>query len=88
MSAPDTGWSTASIVASGDDRSWPHIERELQAGAILLRVAKLKRSYCDKGQGPYGPGISDARVRKLEKAGTLKHVGVDRYALANAPDGR
>jgi hypothetical protein len=47
-------------------------------------VPSIKRSYADNGHGPFGPGLSDARIRKLEKAGTIRFVGVDRYALTEA----
>lgn len=77
----DTGESTASIVARGDDRAWPAVLQALQAGATLLYVPKVRRAYIDRGEGPVGPGISATRVRKLERAGTIRHAGVDRYAL-------
>lgn len=80
----ETGESTASIIARGDDESWPRVMAELQSGAILLRVPKLRRGYSDRGQGPYGSGISDARIRKLEGEGILRHIGVDRYSLGDA----
>lgn len=85
---PDTGESTRAITARGDDEAWPQIKTELVAGATLLRVSKLRRAYADKGGGPYGSGISDARVRRLERAGVLRYVGVDRYALAETSHGR
>lgn len=81
MSRPDTGESTAAITARGDDEAWPHIMRALEAGATLLRVPALRRAYADHGGGPQGRGISESRVRKLERAGVLRYVGVDRYAL-------
>lgn len=80
----DVGESTRSIIARGDDEAWPRIRQELEAGATLLRVPKLRRAYADKADGPYGPGISDTRVRKLEREGVIRHVGVDRYSLAGA----
>lgn len=83
---PDAGETAASIVARGDDEAWPYIERELRAGATLLRLPKLKRAYCHRGVEPYGRGISDARVRKLERDGVIRHIGVDRYALAEGGD--
>ena len=79
---PDAGESSASINRRADDDDWPHIERELRAGATLRREPKIKRAYADRGAGPYGRGISDTRVRKLEREGVIVHVGVDRYALA------
>lgn len=83
MSQPDSGESAASINARGDDRSWPWIVKELKGGATLVRVPKLRRAYPDQGRGPYGQGISDTRLRRLEQAGTIHHVGVDRYALSD-----
>ncbi len=81
----ETGESTRSIVARGDDKAWPWVRAELVAGATLLRVPKLRRAYPDRGDGPYGKGISDTRVRTLERQGVLRFVGVDRYALAEEP---
>ncbi|WP_374467422.1 hypothetical protein [Ferrovibrio sp.] len=79
---PDIGESAASINRRADDESWPHIKRELETGATLLRVPRLQRSYPDRGDGPYCVGISDLRLKKLVRAGVLKFVGVDRYALS------
>jgi hypothetical protein len=81
----DTGESTRAIIARGDDEAWPLLKRELENGATLLRVPKLRRAYADKGCGLYGRGISETRVRKLERDGVLRFVGVDRYALAENP---
>lgn len=77
----ETGESVAQMNARSDDEAWPHVRQELENGATLLRVPKLKRAYADRGQGPYGRGITDTRVRKLERTGVLRFVGVDRYAL-------
>jgi hypothetical protein len=82
MTQPDTGESTASINRRADDAAWPRIEERLkETGATLLRIPKLKRAYADCGRGPEGAGISDTRVRHLEKDGVIKFVGVDRYML-------
>lgn len=79
---PDTGEPTASINKRSDDNAWPSVEALLRhPGATLLRVPKLKRAYADLGSGPHGSGISDTRVRKLERDGVIRFVGVDRYAL-------
>jgi hypothetical protein len=86
MRQPDAGESTAAINARGDDQSWPAVAAELRTGATLLRIPKLRRAYCDRGNGPYGPGITDTRVRKLERTGVLRFVGVDRYHLAETLD--
>lgn len=80
--ASETGESTRAIVSRGDDAAWPTVKVELETGATLLRVPKLRRAYPDRGAGAYGSGISDARLRKLEREGVLRHVGVDRYALS------
>lgn len=82
--APDTGESSASINRRADDEAWPFVRAELENGATLLRIPKLRRAYADRGNGPYGRGLNDARIRKLEHEGILRHVGVDRYALAAA----
>jgi hypothetical protein len=82
--AKDYGESAAAINRRGDDASWPLVLKELKGGATLKRVPSIKRSYADNGHGPFGPGLSDARIRKLEKAGTIRFVGVDRYALTEA----
>lgn len=81
MTRCETGESTASIVARGDDARWSTLVEELRTGATLLRVPKLKHGYADRGQGAYGGGISDTRIRKLEKNGVLRNIGVDRYEL-------
>lgn len=82
MTAPDTGESSASINRRSDDEAWPHVRAELETGATLLRIPKLRRAYPDRGDGPYGRGLNDARVRKLEREGIIQFVGVDRYSLA------
>jgi hypothetical protein len=81
MSAPETGESSARINRRSDDAAWPSLLLELEAGATLLHIPKLKRAYADKGQGPYGAGVTATYVRKLEREGVIKFVGVDRYAL-------
>lgn len=84
MSASNTGESTASIVARGDDAAWLVIRARLRPGARLRRVPKLKRSYLLTDAGdPSGPGISDARLRKLLASGTLAEAGIDTYMLAD-----
>lgn len=83
---PDTGESTNSIIARGDDHAWPHVEALLKAGATLIRVAKLGRCYVDRGHGPSSPSLSYTRVRRLERAGVLRFVGIDRYDLAKRED--
>jgi hypothetical protein len=80
---PETGESTASINRRADDEAWPRVRDELASGATLLRVPRLRKAYPDKGHGPYGSGITDARLRKLERERVLRHVGVDRYELVS-----
>jgi len=83
MTRADTGESTASIVARSDEQAWrDFILGSLESGATLTRIPKLRKSYADFGQGPTGAGISDTKLRKLERNGVIRHVGVDRYALA------
>lgn len=83
MSQPDTGETSAEINARGDDRAWPWIVKELEDGATLVRVPKLRRAYPDQGRGPYGQGITETRLRRLEQTGIVRHIGVDRYALCD-----
>ncbi|MEN6464526.1 MAG: hypothetical protein ABFD62_05030 [Syntrophaceae bacterium] len=77
----DTGESSSSITNRSDNMAWSFIVGQLKEGATLLRIPKFRKSYPDKGQGPYGQGISDTRVRELERNGILQKVGVDRYVL-------
>lgn len=79
---PDTGETTAAINRRADDDSWKQILPRLEAGATLVRVSGLRRYYVDPGSGPEGPGLSEFGVRRLERQGVLKYVGVDRYGLA------
>jgi len=85
MTRNDVGESIASLNARSDDLVWQVIEPLLRAGGRLRRVPKLKKSYADMGDGPSRGGISDAKVRKLEAAGTIRHVGVDLYELVEVP---
>lgn len=79
--ANDTGERTSVIVARSDDASWPYVLAELQNGATLLRIPKLRKGYVDRIGGLGGPGISDTRILKLEREGVLRIVGANRYAL-------
>lgn len=81
--AAETGESSASIVRRRDDRSWPGVLRMLQAGATLVRPSRLRDYYTDAGPEHFGEtSLSASRVKKLEAAGILQRVGVDRYGLA------
>jgi len=85
----ETGESAASINARCDDNAWPRVLLALQSGATLFRPAKLTRYYtkCQDDRDPNdGIGISATRVKKLELAGILVRVGVDRYALGKLPE--
>lgn len=84
MTAADTGETTRQIIARADAEAWPHVRAELESGATLLRIPKLRRAYPDRGEGPYGRGISDTMVRRLERTGALRFIGVDRYGLVAA----
>lgn len=85
VSAPETGESTASIIARGDDADWPHVKAALEAGATLLRPSRLDRYYVARDLAIGSRSLSKTRVKRLEREGVLVHVGVDRYALAAAP---
>jgi hypothetical protein len=84
----ETGESTASINARCDDNAWPRVLSALQSGATLFRPVRLKNYYtmCHDDLNPNnGIGISATRVRKLELAGIVIRIGVDRYALGIVP---
>ncbi len=86
---PEVGESTASINARCDDNAWPRVLSALQSGATLFRPVKLKNYYTmchDELHPNNGIGISATRVRKLEQAGLLIRIGVDRYALGVVPE--
>lgn len=77
-SAPETGESTRSIIEAANGRSWQEALPRLRAGSRLTKPsAKLPYYYVD-GMG----GLTPAFVRKLEREGFLRRVGVDTYALA------
>lgn len=78
----DTGESTATIVARADSIAWDMMLPLLKAGAPIVRFPRLRRSYArDVQKGLTVGGISDSRIRKLERDGIITHTGVDRYAL-------
>lgn len=85
----ETGESSASINSRSDDNAWSRVVSALQSGATLFRPAKLTRYYtkchddCDPNEGI---GISATRVKKLDQAGALIRVGVDKYALGKIPE--
>lgn len=79
--APETGESTRSIHKRMDDQAQPRVLEFLKAGATLFRPTRLRNYYIDKGDGPTGPMLTAARVKKLEAQGVLRLVGVDRYGL-------
>lgn len=79
--ANDTGEPAAAMNARADDLAWQTVLPLLKAGATLLRVPKLRRSYADCGQGPAKGGLTDGRMRRLERDGVIRQIGVDRYAL-------
>lgn len=85
----EAGESSAAINARCDDMTWPRVLSALQSGATLFRPIKLTRYFtkCPDDRDPNdGIGISATRVKKLESAGVLIHVGVDRYALGILPE--
>jgi hypothetical protein len=85
----ETGESTASINARCDDNAWHRVLSALQSGATLFRPVRLKNYYtmCHDDLDPNnGIGISATRVRRLEQAGIVIRIGVDRYALGVMPE--
>ncbi len=80
---PETGESSASIVRRGDEEAWRRAEPILQAGGTLVRVPMLNLYATDDGTGnAIGQvTISPAGVRRLERQGVLRFVGVERYGL-------
>ena len=74
--SPETGESTASIVAREQDRTWARLLPVLRAGATLKRHPKTRRSYVD-GMG----SLSDAFVRKKVARGELEEAGLDQWKL-------
>lgn len=86
--AQETGESSASIRSRGDDRSWPDVLRILRSGATLVRLPRLRDYFTDNGTGVVGErALSATRVKKLEAAGVLQRVGVDRYGLTEKAQG-
>ena len=87
--ASETGESAASTNARCDDNAWPRVFLALQSGATMYRPTKLTRYYtkCKDDRDPNdGIGLSASRIKKLELAGVLARVGVDRYALGKLPE--
>ena len=87
--ASETGESTASVNARCDDNTWTRVLLALQSGATIYRPTKLTRYYtkCQDDRDPNdGIGLSATRIKKLELAGILVRVGVDRYALGKIPE--
>jgi hypothetical protein len=85
----EVGESAASINARCDDNTWPRVLLALQSGATLYRPARLTRYFtkCHDDRDPNdGIGISATRVKKLELAGILVRVGIERYALGKPPE--
>lgn len=79
MSTPATGESSAAIYGRMNDRGWAAVLPLLKAGGTLRR--ELSGYYYIDGRG----GITPARIRKLERDGVLRRVGVDAYALSEFP---
>ena len=84
--APETGESTASIKRRADDMAWPDIESGLVAGGQLYRPYRL-RDYAVRGlpdkDRRNGRMLSATAVKRLEREGKLRQIGVDTYGLAN-----
>lgn len=87
--ASETGESAAATNARCDDNAWPRVLSALESGATIYRPTKLTRYYtkCQDDRDPNnGIGLSATRIKKLESAGILVRVGVDRYALGILPE--
>ena len=76
-SAPETGESTRSIIAAANARAWSEVLPALRAGATLGRPSAKLPNYYVNGMGSLTPAF----VRKLEREGFLRRIGVDIYAL-------
>lgn len=76
MPKPATGDSTAEIYGRLNDRAWAIVFPMLQAGAALRR--EPTGYYYAEGRG----GLTPARIKRLERDGVLRRIGVDTYALA------
>lgn len=76
MPKPATGDSTAEIYGRSNDRAWMAVLPLLQAGAALRR--EPTGYYYVDGRG----GLTPARIKRLERDGVLRRIGVDTYALA------
>ena len=72
-----TGESTAAIYARMNDRAWQTMLPLMRAGAALKR--ERTGSYYADGRG----GITAARVKRLERDGVIRRVGIDTYALVD-----
>lgn len=82
MRANDTGESSAAITARADDVAWYTMLPMLKAGMPIVRFPRVRRSYArDEINGRTVGGVSDTRIRKLERDGVIRHTGVDRYEL-------
>ena len=60
MSQNDTGESTRSINARGDDLAWPAVQKALEKGAELRRPSGLRRYYPYSKDVPTGHGTQRA----------------------------
>lgn len=75
---PETGETTTAIYAGMNDAAWQQILPLLRSGGTLRRE-RTGYYYVDG----YG-GLTSARVRRLERQGVLRYVGVDAYRLVDA----
>jgi hypothetical protein len=81
---PDTGESTAKIIATTNEVGWRRVLPMLQAGSTLRRDSRTRRSYVD-GWG----SLTDRFVKTKVDAGDLVQTGIFEWRLAlNANQGQ
>lgn len=89
--ATDTGETTAAINARMNERALPDVMEGLREGGTLIRPARLDCWYLDMGAGHHKlhnrGGLTRSFVKKLERDGVIRHVGVDRYGLVQDAGG-
>lgn len=80
---PETGQTTAAIYAKANQRGWVTILPALRAGAVLTRPSPKLRTYYVNGSG----GLSPSFVRRMEREGLIRRVGVEAYQLVEFLNG-
>lgn len=82
MSAADTGETTAAINSRRDNEAWQRLLPELRRGALIARPTAKLRSYYVDGMGGFQPSF----IRRLERDGLIRLVGVETYQLCEFLD--